>query len=123
MDSGASDHIFDNKSLSFNITSFRSLPTVTLVNDSHTMTTRVDQANPLPSMALNIDLVVPSCPFSLLSICRLAKALNFLISFFSFLYYIKRMIDKGCDSDGLYYLNSPSSIVCSVSVSLDLIHR
>ncbi|XP_070006743.1 uncharacterized protein [Nicotiana sylvestris] len=106
MDSGASDHISDNKTLLSNIVYSQSLPAVTLVNGCQTKAQGVGQANPLSSITLDSILYVPGCPFSLASDRSTGQT-----------------IGTGRESEGLYYLNSLSpSTTCRVTDPPDLIH-
>ena len=129
MDSGASDHISGNKSLLSNIVYSQSLPTVTLANGCQTKAKGVGQANPLSSITLDSVLYVPGCPFSLVSVSRLTRALNCGIYFIDDSFIMQdrsteRTIGTGRESEGLYYLNSLSpSTTCLVTDPPDLIHR
>nr|XP_009757950.1 PREDICTED: uncharacterized protein LOC104210695 [Nicotiana sylvestris] len=70
LDSAASDHISDNKSLLSNIAYF------TLANVSQTKAKGVGQANPLASVMLDSVLYVPGCPFNLASQNGVAERKN-----------------------------------------------
>ena len=76
LDSGASDHFSSSKDLSS--LSFTSpLPMITLANGSQTMAKGIGSTCPLPF----VPLYVPDYPFNLISISKLTRDLNCLITF------------------------------------------
>ena len=81
LNSGASDHLFGNKNLFSSLTITSHLPMITLANGSQTMAKGVGSACPLPSIPLTYVLYVPNCPFNLISISKLTRDLNCLITF------------------------------------------
>ncbi|XP_070040519.1 uncharacterized protein [Nicotiana tomentosiformis] len=129
VDSGASDHIFGNKSLLSNIVYSSSLPTVTLANGFQTKAKGVGQANPLPSVTLDSVLYVPGYPFSLAYVSHLTRSLHCGIYFIDDLFIMHdcstgQTIGIGLESERLYYLNSLNpSKACLVTDPSDLIHR
>ena len=54
---------------------------ITLANGSQTMAKEISSAYPLPSVPHTSVLYVPDCPFNLISISKLTRDLNFLITF------------------------------------------
>ena len=54
---------------------------ITLINGSQTMAKGIGSACPLPSTPLTSVLYVPDCPFNLISISKLTRDLNCLITF------------------------------------------
>ena len=54
---------------------------ITLANGSQTMAKGIDSACHLPSVPLTFNLYVPDCPFNLISISKLTRDLNCLITF------------------------------------------
>jgi len=73
-------------------------------------------------------LFVLGFPFNLISISKLTRSLNCSITFTSGSLCIQdqstgNTIGAGSEQQGLYYLQSPSSTVCNVSASPDIIHR
>ena len=56
------------------------LPMVTLANGSQTMAKGIDSTCPLPSVPLTSVLYVTDCPFNLISINKLTRDLNCLIT-------------------------------------------
>ena len=54
---------------------------ITLANRSQTMTKGIGSACPLPSVPLTSVLYVPDCPFNMISISKLTRDLNCLITF------------------------------------------
>ena len=54
---------------------------VTLANGSQTIDKEIDSACPLPSLPLTYVLYVPDSPFNLISISKLTRDLNCLITF------------------------------------------
>ncbi|XP_070044859.1 uncharacterized protein [Nicotiana tomentosiformis] len=94
MDSGAFDHISDNKSLLLNIVYSQYLPTIILANGCQTKAKGVGPANPLSSVALDSDRGTG------------------------------QMIDIRRESESLYYLNSLNpSTTCLVTYPPNPIHR
>ncbi|PHT72481.1 ATP-binding cassette sub-family B member 7, mitochondrial [Capsicum annuum] len=75
VNSGASDHISDDKSLLSSIVYSLSLPVITLANGIRTEPKGVGQAKPLSSVIVDSVLYVPDCPFNLTSVSRLTRAL------------------------------------------------
>ncbi|MCH93330.1 receptor-like protein kinase [Trifolium medium] len=126
LDSGASDHVVGNPSL---IMLPPKIPhNITLTNGSKAQVTGIGQTSPLPSLSLNYVLFVPSSPFNLISISKLALSLNCSATFCSDSFFIQdqrtgKTIATGSESQGLYYLHPHPSTICSVSTSPDIIHR
>ena len=81
LDSGASDHLSDNKDLFSSLTFISPLPMVTLANGSQSMAKGIGSAYPLPSLPLTFVLYVLDSPFNLISISKLTRDLNCLITF------------------------------------------
>ena len=54
---------------------------ITLANGSQIMAKGIDSACPLPSVPLNYVLYIPDSPFNLISISKLTRGLNCLITF------------------------------------------
>ena len=54
---------------------------ITLAYGSQTMAKGISLACPLPSVPLTSALYVPDCPFNLISISKLTRDLNCLITF------------------------------------------
>ena len=57
------------------------LPMITLANGSQTIAKGINSACPLPSLPLTSIIYVPDCPFNLISISKLTRDLNCLITF------------------------------------------
>jgi hypothetical protein len=128
LDSGASDHVVGNPSLISNLSPPKIPHNITLANGSNAQVTGIGQASPLPSLSLNYVLFVPGSPFNLISVSKLTQSFNCSItfSFDSFLIHDRRTgktIGTRSESQGLYYLHSRPSTICSVSASPDIIHR
>ena len=81
LDSRASDHLSDNKDIFSSLTFTSSLPMVTLANGSQTIAKGIDSTYPLPSLPLTFVLYVLDSPFNLISISKLTRDLNCLITF------------------------------------------
>ena len=79
---GASDHLSGNKDIFSSLTFTSPLPMVTLANGSQTIAKGIGSACPLPSLPLTFVLYVPDSPFNLISISKLTRDLNCLITFF-----------------------------------------
>ena len=122
LDSRVSDHISGNKNLFSSLTITSPLPMITLANGSQTMAKEIGLASPLPSIPLTFVLYVPDSLFNLLSISKLTRDLNFLITFFdnSVILQDRRTIDIGCEFQGLFYLNSPSSSTACTAIETPL---
>ena len=54
---------------------------ITLTNESQTMAKGISSACPLPSAPFTSIYCVPDCPFNMISIIKLTRDLNSLISF------------------------------------------
>lgn len=72
-------------------------------------------------------LFVPNCPFNLVSLSQLAKALNCFVTFDVDSFVIQecgtgQLIGVGHESRGLYYLEMSSSVSCFMSLSPKLLH-
>ena len=81
LDSGASNHISGNKDLFSSLTTTPTLPTVTLVNGSHTVAKGIGLDHPLLSLPLTSVLYTPECPFNLIFISKITRTLNCSIIF------------------------------------------
>jgi len=78
--------------------------------------------------SLNSVLLIPNCPFNLISISKLTHSLNCAITFTSDSFLIQdqstgQMIGAETESRGLYYLRPPTSAVCVAVESPHLLHR
>ena len=88
----------------------------------------IGSACPLPSMPLTFVLYVPNSPFNLISISKLTRDLNCLITFSNNSVTLLdqstgRMIGIGCEFQGLFHLSSPSSsTTCTFMDTHFLIH-
>ena len=86
----------------------------------------IGSACPLPSVPLTSVLHVLDCPFKPISISKLIRDLNCLITFFDNSVTLQdrstgRTIDIGCEFQGLFHLNSPSSSTACTSMNTSLI--
>ena len=81
-DSGATDHINGNKSL---FSSPNHLPSVTLADGSRVSSHGVGTVKLFPSLTIDKVLYVPGSPFNLLSISRLTRSLDCVVSFTKFI--------------------------------------
>ena len=129
LDSGASDHLSDNKNLFSSLTITSPLSTITLANGTQTMAKGIGSVYSLTSLPLTSILYVPDSPFNLISISKLIHNLNCSITFSHSSVTLQdqstgRTIDIRHESQGLYHLNSaPSSTVCTSTNEPLLIHR
>ncbi|XP_070007788.1 uncharacterized protein [Nicotiana sylvestris] len=137
IDSCASYHISDNKSLFTVILCSQSLPIVTMGNGSQTTTSEIGQASPLPSLPLDSVLYVPGSIFNLIAISRLVKSLKCSDLFLDDIVFIQEhstgwIIGTKRESDGFYYLILVKShgltfclplTTCLVTDSPDLLHK
>nr|KYP76032.1 Retrovirus-related Pol polyprotein from transposon TNT 1-94 [Cajanus cajan] len=128
LDSGASDHLTGNVSLFPNLSSPKTPHHITLADGSKVQATGIGQISPLPSLPLKSVLLVPGCPFNLISISKLTRSLNCVITFTSDSFLIQdrstgQTIGAGSESHGLYYLQPSTSTICASIESPGLIHR
>ena len=101
---------------------------ITLANGSQTMAKGIGSTCPLPSIPLTYVLYVPDCPFNLISISKLTRDLNYLITFSDNSVTLQdqstgRTIRIGREFHGLFHLSSPSSsTACTFMDTPLLIH-
>ena len=101
---------------------------ITLANGSQTMAKGISSACPLPSIPFNSVLYVPDSPFNLISISKLTRDLNCLISLSDNFITLqdqstRRTIGIGREFQSLFHLSSPSSsTVCTSIDTARLIH-
>ena len=120
IDFGATDHMTGNSSI---FSTFESQPSpyiITLVDGSHSCVLRSGTIVPALSIPLTSVLSLPNFSFNLMSVSKLTRALKRYISLFpDFCLFqdlmTKHIIDRGCESGGLYILDPtvPRSIACS----------
>ena len=65
----------------FSLTFTSPLPMITLANGSQTMAKGIGSTSLLPSIPLTSIIYVPDCPFNMISISKLTRDLNCLITF------------------------------------------
>ena len=111
-DSGTSDHIFDNKNLFSTLQSPSVSSIITLANGSQTVIKGLGESKFLSSLPLVSVLYAPEYPFNLISISKLSNYLNCIVIFDPHFVIVQdrnteKMIGKGYESNGLYYLASP----------------
>ena len=99
---------------------------ITLANGSQTMAKGIGSVCPLPSVPLTSILYVPDCPFNMISISKLTRDRNCLITFFDNAVTLQdrstgRMIGIGCEFQGLFHLHSPSSSIPCTSMDTPLL--
>ena len=114
LDSGASDHISNNKDIFSSLTITSPLPMIALANGSQTTAKGIGSTCPHPSIPLTSILYVPNSPFNMISISKLTRNSNYLITFSDNYVTLQdrstgRVIGIGCEFQGLFHLNSPSS--------------
>ncbi|XP_027912144.1 uncharacterized protein LOC114171132, partial [Vigna unguiculata] len=111
LDSGATDHITDNKSLFSSLSCPDHLPSVTMADGSRVSSHGVGTVNIFPSISIDHVLYVLGSPFNLLSVSRLTRSLDCIISFTKDSVCLqdrssRHMIGTGCESNGLYHLHA-----------------
>ena len=94
---------------------------IALANGSQTMAKGIGSASPLPSIPLTSVIYVPNSPFNLLSISKLTRDLNCLITFSNNSITLQdwstgRTIGIGREFQGLFHLGSPSSSIACTSI-------
>ena len=99
---------------------------ITLAYGSQTMAKGIGSACPLPSIPLTYVLYVIDSPFNLISINKLTRDLNCLVTFYanSITWQdlsIGRTIDIGREFQGLFHLSSPSSSTACTSMDTPLL--
>ena len=102
------------------------LPMITLANGSQTMAKGISSACPLPSVPLTSVLYVRDSPFNMISISKLTRDLNCLITFSNNSVTLqdqstRRTIDIGREFQVLFYLSSPSSSTTCNSMDTPLL--
>ena len=90
------------------------------------MTKGIGLACPLPSVPLTYVLYVLDCPFNLISISKLTRDLNYLITFFDNSITLQdwsmgRTFGIGREFQGLFHLSSPSSSIACISMDTPLL--
>ena len=126
LDSRASNHISGNKDIFSSLTITSPLSIITLANGSQTMAKGIGSACPPPSIPLPFVFYVPDSPFNLISITKLTRYLNCLITFSNNFVALQdqrtgRTIDIGREFQGLFLLNSLSSSTACTSMDTPLL--
>ena len=128
LNTGASDHISNNKDLFSSLTFPSLLPTITLTNGSQIIAKGISSACPLPSLPLTFVLYVLDFPFNIISIGKLTRDLHCVFNFsHNFVTLQDRSTGKtigiGHESQGLFHLSSPlCSIACTSMAAPLLLH-
>ena len=99
---------------------------ITLTNGSQTMAKGIGLACHLPSISLTFVLYVPDCPFNLISINKLTRDLNCLITYSDNSITLQdrstgRTIGIGREFQGLFHLSLPSSSTSCTSTDTHLL--
>ena len=99
---------------------------ITLAKGSQTVAKRIGSACPLPSIPLTTVFYVPDSPFNLISISKLTRDLNCLITFSDNSVTLqdqstRRTIGIGREFQGLFHLSSPSSSTTCTSMDAPLL--
>ena len=99
---------------------------VSLANGSQTIAKGIGSACPLLSLPLTSVLYIPDSPFNLISISKLTRDLNCLITFFDNSVTLqdrstRQTIGIGRESQGLFHLSSPSSSTSYASMDTPLL--
>ena len=126
LDSGASNHLSDNKDIFSSLTFTSPLPMVTLANRSQTIAKGIGSACPLPSLPLTSVLYVPDSSSNLIFISKLTRDLNCLITFSDHSITLQdqstgQTIGIGHESQGLFHLSLPSSTTACASMDTPLL--
>ena len=120
LDSGASDHFSGNKDLFSSLTITSPLPMIPLANGSQTMAKEISSICLLPFVPLTYVLYVPDCLFNLVSISKLTRDFNCLITFSDNSVTLQdrstgKTIGIGREFQGLFHLSPPSSSTANTS--------
>ena len=124
IDSKTSDHMTENKSIMSSLDSMCSFLSVTLAGGFTSSIQDIGVANVITTLSLSSVLYVLSFSFSLLSISKITRALNYSVKFYVTVcefqeLEMNKMIDIEHKKDRLYFLDLVSDpIACSSSVSL-----
>ena len=102
------------------------LPMVTLANGSQTIAKGIGSACPLLSLPLTSALYIPNSPFNLISINKLTRDLNCLITFSDHYVTLQyqstgQTIGIVRESQSLFHLSSPSSSTACFSIDTPLL--
>ena len=122
INSGASNHMTENKGILFPLNSIFSLLLVTLAYGSTSYTESMGTVNATPSLSLSYVLYIPKFLFNLLFGSRLTKSLNCSITLFPDHcvfqgHRMQKTIGTGHESEDIYYLERGSEVVaCSNSI-------
>jgi hypothetical protein len=122
LDSGASDHVAGNHYLLSKLSPPKISQHITVADGSKAQVTGIGQATPLPELSLTSVLFVPSSPFNLISVSQLPRTFDCSITFTVNSFCIQdrstgRTIGTGYEAHGLYYFESPPSVVCTTTKS------
>ncbi|RZB80784.1 hypothetical protein D0Y65_030482 [Glycine soja] len=109
IDSGASDHIAGNSSLFSSLSPPKIPHFITLADGSRVAATGIGHVSPTSSLSLNSVLLIPGCPFNIISLSQLTRSRNCSVTFDANSFVIQergtgRTIGVGHESHGLYYL-------------------
>ena len=126
LDFGAFDHISSNKDFFSSLTITSPLPMITLANGSQTLAIGIGSTSPFPSIPLTSILYLPNSPFNLLSISKLTRDLNCLVTFSDNSVTLQdrstgRTIGIGCEFQSLFHLSLPSSSTACISMDTPLL--
>ena len=115
LDSGATDHITGNKSLFSSFSTSSHLPSITMTNGSKISSHGIGTIHLFPSLSIDNVLYVPRSPFNLLSVSRLTRSLDCVVSFTKDFVCLQdrsseRIIGTGCESHGIYYLRTTAHV-------------
>ena len=125
IDSGASDHIAGNSSLFSSLSPPKIPHFITLADGSRVATTGIGHVSPT-SLSLNSVLLIPGCPFNIISLSQLTHSHNCSVTFDANSFVIQerdmsQTIGVGHESHDLYYLKPNLFWVCSAATSPKLI--
>jgi len=126
LDSGATDHITGNKSFFSSLSTSSHLPSITMANGSKVSSHGIGTIHLFPSMPIDNVFYVPGSPFNLLSVSRLTRFLDCVVSFTKDSVCLqdrssRQIIGTGCESHGIYYLRTTAH-VGTVMDSPSLLH-
>jgi len=127
IDSGVFYHIAGNSSLFSSLSPPKIPHFITIADGSRVAATGISHVSPT-SLSLNSVLLIPGCPFNIISLSQLTRSHNCPVTFDANSFVIQerdmsQTIGVGQESHDLYYLKPNLFWVCSAATSPKLLHE